>query len=238
MRISELSRRSAVPTATIKYYLREGLLPAGRLTSATQAQYDESHLSRLRLIRALVGPGGLSIATVRSVLAAIDEPPESPLELLGRATEVLSAAPGGDRGSGEDEDPVARRTVTGLGWSIAPGSAAIGELAAALGAIDEAQLTLLEGGVARYAGLIHELAVEEVATVPDDSPEAAVRQVVLGTVLIEPLIVALRRLALQDAAARRFGDEQSGLRGIAAPGVDGPEGSAQRETGDHRPTGA
>lgn len=29
MRISELSRRSGVPMATIKYYRREGLLPEG-----------------------------------------------------------------------------------------------------------------------------------------------------------------------------------------------------------------
>lgn len=221
MRLSELSRRSAVPTATIKYYLREGLLPPGRLTSATQAQYDEGHLSRLRLVRALVGPGGLSIATVRSVLAAIDDPPESPLELLGRATELLSASPGECGGAETDGaetdggetggtgDPV-RRTVAALGWSVAEGSGAMGELAAALDAIDEAQLTLLEGGVARYAEVLHGLAVEEVATVPDDSPEAAVRQVVLGTVLIEPLLLALRRLALQDAAGRRFGQSRTG----------------------------
>ena len=62
MRISELSRTSDVPVATIKYYLRERLLPEGRRTSATQAQYDDSHLARLRLIRALLGPGGLSVA--------------------------------------------------------------------------------------------------------------------------------------------------------------------------------
>ncbi|HOZ59840.1 MAG TPA: MerR family transcriptional regulator, partial [Nakamurella multipartita] len=40
VRISELSRASGVPTATIKYYLREKLLHEGVLTSATQARYD------------------------------------------------------------------------------------------------------------------------------------------------------------------------------------------------------
>jgi DNA-binding transcriptional MerR regulator len=62
MRISELSQASGVPVATIKYYLREGLLHEGQLTSATQAQYDQSHLARLRLVRALLGAGGLSVA--------------------------------------------------------------------------------------------------------------------------------------------------------------------------------
>ena len=32
---------------TIKYYLREGLLHEGVRTSATQAQYDETHVARL-----------------------------------------------------------------------------------------------------------------------------------------------------------------------------------------------
>jgi len=59
MRISQLSQASGVPVATIKYYLREGLLHDGRLTSATQAQYDETHLARLRLVRALLGAGGV-----------------------------------------------------------------------------------------------------------------------------------------------------------------------------------
>jgi DNA-binding transcriptional MerR regulator len=49
MRLSDLSAASGVPVATVKYYLREGLLPPGRLTAATSAQYDDSHLQRLRL---------------------------------------------------------------------------------------------------------------------------------------------------------------------------------------------
>ena len=33
MRIAELSQTTGVPVPTIKYYLREGLLPSGELTS-------------------------------------------------------------------------------------------------------------------------------------------------------------------------------------------------------------
>jgi hypothetical protein len=44
-----------------------------------------------------------------------------------------------------------------------------------------------------------------------ESPQTAVRQAVLGTILIEPLLIALRRLALQDAAARRFGNDDTPL---------------------------
>ncbi|WP_344447735.1 MerR family transcriptional regulator, partial [Kitasatospora nipponensis] len=73
MRISELSRRSGVPVATIKYYLREELVPAGVATSATQAEYDDHHLRRLRLARALIAVRGLSVSTTREVLRALDE---------------------------------------------------------------------------------------------------------------------------------------------------------------------
>ena len=90
VRISELAARSGVPVATIKYYLREELLPPGSLTSATQASYNESHLERLRLIRALIGPAGLSIAQTRRVLQSVDSPPESVHELLGVAAEAVT----------------------------------------------------------------------------------------------------------------------------------------------------
>lgn len=199
MRISELSRRSGVATTTIKFYLREGLLPPGQLTAATRAEYDETHLSRLRLIRALYGPGGLSLAAIRDVLRIIDDPPDSQVELLGGAQEAL--------GSARDEDvdlAAAQQLIEQLGWSIADGGTPLRDLADAMSAINEAGIKLIDGGVERYASWAAELVAAEVDTVPEDSPESAVRQAVLGTILIEPLLLALRRLALQDAAFHRF----------------------------------
>src|SRR5918995_569659 len=71
VRIAELSQRTEIPVATIKYYLREGLLPPGTTTAPNQAQYDEHHVARLRLIRALREGAGLSIATLGRVFAAM-----------------------------------------------------------------------------------------------------------------------------------------------------------------------
>lgn len=56
---------------TIKYYLREGLLAAGELTSPNQAHYGPGHERRLRLIRALLDVGGLSLAAIGEVLQAM-----------------------------------------------------------------------------------------------------------------------------------------------------------------------
>ena len=90
MRISELSSRTEIPVATIKFYLRENLLHPGVRTAATQAQYDESHEARLRLIRALLGPGGLSVAAAHRVIRAVEEPPDSVYELLGVAATAVA----------------------------------------------------------------------------------------------------------------------------------------------------
>ncbi len=74
MRISELSAQTGVTVPTIKYYLREELLPEGERSSATQAAYGEKHVERLRVIRALLD-AGVSIAETRRVLGALDDPP-------------------------------------------------------------------------------------------------------------------------------------------------------------------
>ena len=171
MRISELSAQTGVPVATIKFYLRENLLHEGIRTAATQAQYDESHVARLRLIRALLGPGGLSIAAAHRVIGAIEEPPDSLHELLG----------------------VAATAVAGP------------NLKDALHGLDEAGFELPEGALDVYTDHMRQIAQFEIDNVPTDSPTAAVRYVVLGTVLVEPLILALRRQAEQEASGRRFG---------------------------------
>jgi DNA-binding transcriptional MerR regulator len=171
MRISELASRTDVPVATIKFYLRERLVHEGVRTAATQAQYDQSHVARLRLIRALLGPGGLSIAAAHQVIQAIEEPPESVYELLG----------------------VAANAVAGP------------NLEDALRALDEAGFKLPEGALDLYQHHMRQIAEFEIDNVPTDSPAAAVRYVVLGTVLLEPVILALRRRAEEEASAGRFG---------------------------------
>jgi DNA-binding transcriptional MerR regulator len=201
VRLSELSRASGVPTATIKYYLRENLLHDGHLTSATQAQYDESHVSRLRLIRALLGPGGLSGAKARKVLDAVDRSDAPSNELLGAAHCALVEPADPDRDLGRAENLLRR-----WGWTIEPKDRdARAALLDALEAIDAAGFDLPDGALDGYAQAMLQVATMELDHLPTQSPEAAVRYVVLGTVLNEPLILALRRLAEQHVSTMRFG---------------------------------
>jgi DNA-binding transcriptional MerR regulator len=201
MRISELSTQTGVPVATIKFYLRESLLPEGVRTSATQAQYDESHVARLRLVRALLGPGGLSVAAAHRVIQAIEEPPASVHELLGVAARAVARP-----GVVTDGDPRVEELMQRCAWQIDekdhPTYAVLEE---ALRALDEAGFELPEGALDVYVEHMRQIAEYEIENVPTDSPTAAVRYVVLGTVLIEPVILALRRLAQAEASARRFG---------------------------------
>jgi DNA-binding transcriptional MerR regulator len=201
MRISELSSQTDVPVATIKFYLREMLLHEGVRTSATQAQYDESHVARLRLIRALLGPGGLSVAAAHRVIEAIEEPPSSVHELLGVAASAVARP-----GVVTDGQPRVEELMRRWGWQIDEKDHPIYAAAEdALRALDEAGFELPEGALDLYVEHMGQIAEYEIENVPTDSPTAAVRYVVLGTVLIEPLILALRRLAQAEASARRFG---------------------------------
>lgn len=74
VRMSELSRISGVSVPTIKYYLREGLLPSGEQTKANRASYSESHLTRLKLIAVMSGIARLSLAEIKIVLDELDGP--------------------------------------------------------------------------------------------------------------------------------------------------------------------
>jgi DNA-binding transcriptional MerR regulator len=201
MRISELSTQTGVPVATIKFYLRESLLPEGVRTSATQAQYDESHVARLRLIRALLGPGGLSVAAAHLVIQAIEEPPASVHELLGVAARAV-ARPGVVTDGDRRVEELMQRCAWQIDEKDHPTYAVLEE---ALRALDEAGFELPEGALDVYVEHMRQIAEYEIENVPTDSPTAAVRYVVLGTVLIEPVILALRRLAQAEASARRFG---------------------------------
>jgi DNA-binding transcriptional MerR regulator len=201
MRISELARHSGLPVATVKYYLREGLLPAGEPTAATQARYSEAHVERLLLIRALLGPGGLSVPAARAVLDVVDDPTTSIHEALGAAHYALPA-PRTDP-SPEDLDR-ARGHLRRWGWKTDDASPSVAVLAAALHALQTAHFATPDDLLDRYADAAATLAEQDVASVPTGSTAEAVRFVVIGTVLLEPVLLALRRLAQENVSARRL----------------------------------
>lgn len=200
MRISELSTRSGVPVATIKYYLREKLLPEGQRSSPTQAAYTETHVQRLGVIRALVD-AGVGIAGVRKVVGLLEEPPENPYDLLGAANAAVTPEV-----SADIDLTAAQAILERMGGT--PDACAPDQIAAvahALAALDRAGFVVPDDVMDAYVEHLGALAEAELAATPQTSIEDAVRYVVLGTALVEPLILALRRVGEQVAASRRFG---------------------------------
>lgn len=73
MRIGELARTTATPVETIRYYEREGLLPAPQRTESNYRVYGPAQVDRLRFIRLCRGLD-LSLEEVRVLLALRDAP--------------------------------------------------------------------------------------------------------------------------------------------------------------------
>lgn len=210
MRISELSTTSGVSVPTIKYYLREGLLHPGAARSTNQADYDDGHVRRLRLIRALIDVGGLTIAQVVQTLAAVDDPTIMLHDAFGIAQDALSSAQASGSDSISTELAAARsdieRWLRRRRWRVRPDAAAILELAETLLALNQfgwSGSTALFDGYADYA---FELAEFEVAHVTADVDRAAMMEhTVVGTVAFERAYGAIRRLALEHHSQKRFG---------------------------------
>src|SRR3954451_11961115 len=66
MRLDEVARTAGVPTTTVRLYQNKGLLPGPRVVGRT-GWYDQSHLTRLRLIGRLQEQG-FSLAAIARLL--------------------------------------------------------------------------------------------------------------------------------------------------------------------------
>jgi DNA-binding transcriptional MerR regulator len=199
VRISELAEASGVSIATLKYYLREGLLPPGQARGATRADYDDTHLERVRLVRTLIDVGGLSIDRVREVVTALDQPPESRHLLLGTAHDVLRQA----SGSPPAESVIARLAALGLPDCV--GSPASTQLAQALSAAEQAGWPLTDATLTSwYAAMTRVADADVVPELAAMSPGDALRHAIVGNVLTDPVVIALRRVAQEALSSQRF----------------------------------
>ena len=205
MRISQLSQAADLPVGTVKFYLRTGLLHPGRATSATQAIYDQSHLDRLRLVRALLEVGKLSHAEIQRILAALEAPQTSTDGDALDAVEMLSLAAAEPAAIDEDRVDLtgARETVEQLGWSISEDSPHLDALAHALAALDSIGVTPSAERMRVYAEAASHVARNDVATVTEAEPEVRALVAAAGTALYDAFFTALRRLAIENQVARQ-----------------------------------
>lgn len=202
MRISVLATRTEVSVGTIKFYLREGLLPPGRQTSRTTAEYDESHVERIRLVRALTDAGGLGIAAVRRIIAVIDAPDPQRLDVLATAQDALTGRVDAEPDDGAASVGRAHSWVAARGWPTGPGDRVVERLERAWEACEQAGVHVEVSMMDDYADAVEQVARVDVAAVPPGADDA-VRRVVVGTVMLEPVLSALRLLAQRAISVQR-----------------------------------
>lgn len=235
MKISELSSRSGVPTSSIKFYLRGGLLPAGLPTAHNQADYGDRHLERLALIRALREVARLPLEQIARVTAELDralaEGWNSDADPIGLALRAVHAAPARER-SDDEQVELARlheqvdAMLRELPWIVPSESPSFADEIAAL-LVDVRRYLYPEYPVtklvpyARIAWQLSQIEFDEApggARVPlesrgDDIAEPT-RRAILSSVLFERIFEALRRCA-NTMRARRISRGEHLERGHA-----------------------
>jgi len=212
MRLAELARRSGLTTSTVKWYLRIGLVPPGERTAKNQAQYDESHLRRLVLVRTLIEAGGIGTESARAIVSAVDDPEIPPLELIKIAHAALASPR-----QQPDAESVARasRFVDARGWRVDADSPSLGALAQVMAGLEAVigsfpgqpagDDSVLEEILAPYAAAVEGLARAELDGLAQQSGRSdMVVRVVAGTVMLEGALTALHRLAQEHFAKNVF----------------------------------
>lgn len=202
MKMAELSRTTGVAVATIKFYMREGLLAAGERTHPNQSSYTDAHVRRVRLIKSLVDVGGLSVAAAGRVLAAIDSdiPVAETFEIAQQTVSENLDADAIPAAALERVDEVIS------GWCVAPtnpGRLAAARVLATYEAVGQEDRSRWTERYAAVALLAAEADLDEIEGRPDRSSKA--ETVVVGSVLGDALFAALRRAAQEHITAQRYG---------------------------------
>ena len=97
LKISELAERSGVPVATVRHYLREGLLPEPVKTSRNMAYYPPEFIQRIRLIKQLQEDRFMPLRVIRDLLEREDAEPERLRAMIELEDQILERALAGER---------------------------------------------------------------------------------------------------------------------------------------------
>ncbi len=97
LKISELAERSGVPVATIRHYLREGLLPDPVKTSRNMAYYPPEFVDRIRLIKQLQEERFMPLRVIRDLFEGDEVEPERLRAMIELEDRILERALAGER---------------------------------------------------------------------------------------------------------------------------------------------
>ncbi len=210
MRISELSDATGVSAATIKYYLREGLLPEGRKLTQRLVEYDARHVRRLHLLRLLREAGHVPVQALRQLVGVATGTRRSIHEMFMAAADALcpEASPAGP--GRRRAEALADQMIKTAGWSnirsASPDRANLAAVLEQIGSYDTHPRDPEE--VAPYIRLADEIARYELEHLDDTKDrQGLLEEMVVGQVVFGQLLATLRRLAEEHHSFHRFGDD-------------------------------
>jgi DNA-binding transcriptional MerR regulator len=111
LRISELADASGVPVATVRHYLREGLLPEPVRTSRNMAYYPPEFVERIKLIKQLQEERFMPLRVIRELLERDDADPERLRAMIELEDTILERALAEERGRVPATEVAARYDV-------------------------------------------------------------------------------------------------------------------------------
>lgn len=205
MQLHELSQRSGVAPASIKYYLREGLLPPGEAVHATRAEYSASHLERLELIQALRRIVGLNIGQIRGLVKMADDGVPR-LDLLAAVQRVVLDLGNYTTAIGGEAAEATAAVVRLRGWPDSP-SDARNALTAHLELMAGLKIPVSATVLEAYSKAMDDVAgIDIAATTAPESTDRLILTAAVGMHMHSQLLLKLLALAQASHAIRRYQD--------------------------------
>ena len=231
LKIGELAKRADVPVATVKHYIREGLITASKRTGKTMCWYDPSLVERLRAIKELQQGQFLPLDVIKQ---SIDRGGTASDDLAAAdAIAKVLAKHGGSRSRSRDEVLARGGNPRELEWLERAGLAVPGadqryrgdDLAllvtlasarrAGLGA-EMLPFSILDRYLSALRALVAvELEMFRAGVFPRAKPGDIDRLTTAATQLSERLVVLLRRKLLLPTLSR-IAEEETHARSISS----------------------
>ena len=167
LKISELAEQADVPVATVRHYLREGLLPEPVKTSKNMAYYPPEFVERIRTIKRLQEERFMPLRVIKDTLLAERTPEaellerfEVPARALKRLAEVGVLSPDSDGYSQADVriiEAIARFRAEGWNETTGFGARDVARLMEGLAPVVADELALM---VERFSAMEPDQAAE------------------------------------------------------------------------------
>ncbi len=229
LKISELAEAADVPVATVRHYLREGLLPEPVKTSRNMAYYPPEFAGRIRLIKQLQEERFLPLKVIRELLESGNGDPEHLRDLVELEDRILERASAGERERVSVEEIEARYEVPS---EVLTRLAELGVLTPTADGYSASDIQIVEamsrfraGGydesigftvydTLRYKQAMEALAAEEVRLLTERltgmEPDQVFELIEAGTEPLNDLLTALRTKALVAELERLRESRRSG----------------------------